>query len=327
VADHWLDCAALSDQQLADRIRADGIDLLVDLSGHTAGNRLLRFARKPAPVQLSWIGYPVATGLRQIDYWLTDQRASPPDAESVSLAGDDTELLYRLPGIFCCYRPPNGAPYPERAGAPDARAVTLGSFNNAAKISDSVVRLWSRLLLAQPSFRLLLKDASYADAGACGRMIARFGAHGVDQERLMLLARVPSDAGHLGLYRRVDIALDTFPYCGVTTTCEALWMGVPVVSLAGRTFVSRMGLTLLSAVGHPEWVAMREGDYIGNVLALAADPAQRGALRLGLRAQMQASPLMDEVGFTRELETAYRAMWRRWCSYRSRSSISDASSP
>jgi predicted O-linked N-acetylglucosamine transferase (SPINDLY family) len=263
--------------------------------------------------------------LRQIDYRLTDQRASPQDAESGSQTGADTESLYRLPGLFCCYRPPHGARDLEPAAAPDADGVTLGSFNNAAKISDSVVRLWSRLMLAQPSLKLLLKDASYADPVARNRMIARFAAHGVEQARLTLLARVPSDAGHLGLYSRVDIALDTFPYCGVTTTCEALWMGVPVVSLAGQSFVSRMGLTLLSAVGHPEWVATTETDYIGHALALAADPAQRAALRRGLRAQMQASPLMDEVGFTRELETAYRAMWRIWCSYRSRSSISDAS--
>jgi protein O-GlcNAc transferase len=313
MADHWLSCAGYSDQQLADRIRADAIDVLVDLSGHTAGNRLLVFARKPAPLQVSWIGYPSATGLRAIDCRLTDHRVSPPQTRSASDSVEDTEPLYRLPEVFSCYRPSQEAPAVETAPALRAGHVTLGSFNNVAKVSDRVVRVWSSLLLAEPSLRLVLKDRTFADEPSRAWMRGRFARQGVDTSRLVLLARATAEAEHLGLYKRIDIALDTFPYCGTTTTCEALWMGVPVVTLAGDRFAARVGVTLLGAIGHSEWVAIDEADYVRRVLTLAGDVGALNELRMRLREFVRDSPLCQEAKLTRELEAAYRAMWRRWC--------------
>jgi predicted O-linked N-acetylglucosamine transferase (SPINDLY family) len=312
-ADVWVAAAGLDDDQLARRIRADGIDILVDLSGHSAGNRLLVFARRPAPVQVSWLGYPHPTGLQQIDYFLTDPLASPSGADGDGQSGVTAQTWLRLPRVFSCYRPPDPSPEPEPAAPAREGVVTLGCFNNAAKISTRVLALWSRLLRARPYFQLLLKDKRFDNPEFQTATIARFAAHGIEASRLRLLGRTASDADHLRQYGQVDIALDTYPYCGVTTTCEALWMGTPVVSLAGDSFVSRMGLTLLSAVGHPEWVALDEDGYIAAALALAEDPAERARLRRELRGRMRASALMDERGFTAELEQAYRRMWQDWC--------------
>jgi len=323
LADHWVAAARLSDEQLAARIRADRIDILVDLSGHSAGNRLLVFARKPAPVQLSWVGYPAPSGLRHIDHFLTDSLASPHagGADAVSAEANSADpagrarlpSLYRLPRVFTCYRPPAFAPPVQALTVREGGGVVLGSFNNAAKISPTVVRLWSRLLQARTKLSLLVKDRRLADPTFRAAFLARFAEHGVGGDRIELVQRSTSDIEHLAQYERLDIALDTYPYCGVTTTCESLWMGVPVVSLAGARFASRMGLTLLSAIGHPEWVAFSEDEYIDRVLALADAAELRAALRVELRSQMQASPLMDEDGITRDVEGAYRAMWQGWC--------------
>ncbi|MBV8211035.1 MAG: tetratricopeptide repeat protein [Burkholderiaceae bacterium] len=313
MADRWLPCSTYSDEQLAQRIRADRIDVLVDLSGHTSGNRLLVFARKPAPLQLGWIGYPSTTGLRGIDWRLTDDRVSPPRERSESDSDADMEPLHRLPDVFSCYRPSPNTPDVQPAPALAAGHVTLGSFNNVAKISDGVVRVWAALLQTSPSLHLLLKDRSFADTPARDWMGRRFAAHGVGTDRLTMLARAEAEAEHLRLYGRIDIALDTFPYCGTTTTCEALWMGVPVVTLAGDTFAGRVGVTLLETIGHPEWVARNEGDYIQSVLRVASDVAALNGLRMGLRDSVRGSRLCQEANFTRALESAYRAMWRRWC--------------
>jgi len=304
-ADHWRACADLSEAALAEQIRADGIDILVDLSGHTYANRLLAFARKPAPVQVSWIGSPVVSGLQAIDYFLTDAVASP-------VAASDDSGLVRLPEVFSVYRPPQ-APAVQPTPALAKGYVTLGSFNKFAKMSDRAVALWSRLLVAQPTYRLLLKDVAYADAEVRAGTLARFAAHGVAPERVRMVGRTADKAEHLAMYGEVDIALDTYPYCGVTTTCEALWMGVPVVSLVGEAFVSRMGATLLNALGHPEWAMGDEAAFLAGVPTLAADVAALNDLRLGLREHMRASPLCQEAAFTRALEGVYRGMWRKWC--------------
>ena len=304
-ADHWRECVDLSDAALAEQIRADGIDILVDLSGHTDGNRLLAFARKPAPVQVSWIGSPVVSGLQAIDYFLTDAVASP-------VAASDDGGLVRLPEVFSVYRPPQ-APAVQPTPALAKGYVTLGSFNKFAKMSDRAVALWSRLLVAQPTYRLLLKDVAYADAEVRAGTLARFAAHGVAPERVRMVGRTADKAEHLAMYGEVDVALDTYPYCGVTTTCEALWMGVPVLSLVGEAFVSRMGATLLNALGHPEWAMGDEAAFLAGVPTLAADVAALNDLRLGLREHMRASPLCQEAAFTRALEGVYRGMWRKWC--------------
>jgi len=312
-ADRWCEAATLDDAKLAARIRADRIDILVDLSGHTAGHRLPVFARRPAPVQVSWIGYPGDTGLGQIPFRITDPVATPdPAAGEAGRAALPREWI-RLEPVFCCYRPPVHAPEPRaRQRGPDD-TIVLGSCNNVAKITDASIRTWSRTLERHARSRLLLKDAAFASEAGRAAILSRFAACGVPGERITLLGRTRSLADHLALYDGIDIALDTVPYCGVTTTCEALWMGVPVVSLAGDTFVSRMGRTLLSAAGHPEWCAGSVDGYVDRVLALARDPGGRERLRHTLRGELRASPLCDEAGHLRSLEQAMRTLWRRWC--------------
>ena len=305
-ADAWVDCATWSDEALARRIQDDAIDILVDLSGHTSGSRLLAFARRPAPVQLSWIGYPSATGSQAIQAMISDPIASP--------RGSGIEQgIARLPRVFSCYRPHAQAPQPERKRDAPSDAVWFGSFNNAAKISDTAVRLWARILNARPDARLALKDKSFSEEACRAWMRRRFADHGIDAGRIELWARTRGEPEHLALYSRIDVALDTFPYGGVTTTCEALWMGVPVVSLAGPAFRSRMGATLLAAAGHPQWVAEDEDGYVRRALQLAGDAPLRERLRAGLREQLRASPLLDEPGVARELELLYRESWTRWC--------------
>ncbi len=308
LADVWVECAALSDERLAQRVRDDRIDILVDLSGHTAGNRRLVFARRPAPIQISWIGYPADPGPPSTDFLISDEIASPRSDVDAGAS-----RLLRLPRVFSCYRAPTDAPDPAWPNGRDDGGIMFCSFNNSAKISPAALAAWARILHGQPGARLTLKDRSFADPGARRRLLERFAAHGIGGEQIIALARVPSGKDHLALYREADIALDTFPYNGVTTTCEALWMGVPVVSLTGTAFRSRMGATLLSAVGHPEWLADSEDQYVATALALARSEPLRRQLRCLLRTQMSASPLMDETGQVRDLEACYRNVWQKWC--------------
>jgi predicted O-linked N-acetylglucosamine transferase (SPINDLY family) len=329
LVDHWRDCAEWSDPALEACIRSDRIDILVDLAGHTGHHRLLVFARKPAPVQLSWIGYPASTGLAAIDYFITDAQLCPGAAAQEDYA----EQLYRLPRVFSCYRaddaPAMDAPdtaaltapasvAEDRARAQQAQLgraapLVLGSFNHSAKLSRAVVRVWSQLLHRLPEALLFLKSSALSDSAARSVLRSRFAEHGINASRLEMRGHAADPVDHLSAYRAVDIALDTFPYCGVTTTCEALWMGTPVVTLAGERPVARSGVSLLCAVGHPEWIARDEDEYLEKVAALAADPAARERLRRALRVQLQTSPLMDEAGMARDIEHAYREIWQRWC--------------
>jgi predicted O-linked N-acetylglucosamine transferase (SPINDLY family) len=313
LADNWRDCSPWSDEEFAGRIQADGVDILVDLAGHSEYNRTQAFARKPAPIQISWIGYPLGTGLSEIDYRLSDSRASPGLLAQGACASKDGEPLYLLPEVFSCYRPPSHAPAPKRSNPEASDEIVLGSFNNLAKVSGQIVRIWAALLRTNANFSLLLKDNAFRDEAARLRILAQFHDNGVPAERLQLRTRTRSDRDHLESYGDIDIALDTFPYGGVTTTCEALWMGVPVVSLAGNHFASRMGATLLNAVGHPEWVASDEQGYAQAILALAKNAAHRANLRASLRDEMRGSVLLDETHVTKDLEAAYRDMWRNWC--------------
>jgi predicted O-linked N-acetylglucosamine transferase (SPINDLY family) len=306
----WRPVAHLAHDALADLVRADGIDVLVDLAGHTAGNRLPAFARRPAPVQVTYLGYPNTTGLPPdvMRYRLSDAHADPP-GETDPL---HTEEVVRLPETFLCYAPPADAPDP--AAAPPCAAtgrVTFGSFNQFAKINPAVIELWSRVLAAVPGARLLLKTKSLADPRVRQTVAERFAVHGVGPDRLVLAPPDPSTPAHLARYADVDIALDPFPYHGTTTTCEALWMGVPVVTLAGRTHHARVGVSLLRNAGLGALVAADGDEYVRLAAALAADPPRLAHLRATLRESLRRSPLLDAVGFTRGLDAAYRTMLQR----------------
>lgn len=302
-ADRWHDTAAYSDDELYDLIRADGIDILIDLAGHTANNRLPVFGRRGAPVQMTWIGYPATTGLAQMDYRITDDWADPPGETD----GFHSETLLRLPDGFLCYAPPRGTAIP--AVDRDARPLTFGSFNNLSKVTDDVIALWCRILHEVPDARMLLKSRQLEDDGVRERILDAFARHGVPEGRLDLRARVPSRDGHLALYGEVDVALDTFPYNGTTTTCEALWMGVPVVTLAGRLHAGRVGASLLHQCGLDDWVAGNEEEFISLALAVAANLPERRILR----EWVAESGLADAPRFTRSFEDALQAVWRDHC--------------
>ena len=309
LADGWRDVRGLDDDALAKLVREDAVDILVDLGGHTADNRLAAFARKPAPVQVTYLGYPDTSGLGAIDYRLTDARADPPGA------ADDlcSEELVRLPHGFLCYRPPEAAPEVARHRVPSNSAITFASFNDLAKLTVDIIGLWSKILLAVPASRLILKTVALADDESRKRLGQMFADNGVAPDRIDLLGRIPSVAGHLDLYNSVDIALDTFPYNGATTTCEALWMGVPVVTLAGDRHASRVGKSLLANAGITELIAETPEAYVELATGLANDPGRLRALQRELRQRMAGSPLTDERRFVSALEDAYRRMWRRWC--------------
>lgn len=307
-ADHWLPCKALSDEQLAQRIRDDGIDILVDLAGHTAGNRLLTFARKPAPVQLGYLGYPATTGLNAMDYRFTDALAEPPGLTERY----NVETLWRLPEIFCCYAAPAYSPAViDHAPFEDNGYITFGCFNNYAKVSDEVIALWARILENVPTARLMLEIFALDDPGFRATVEQRFARMGIATERLILIQQ--DRKNQYVLYNRIDIALDPFPCNGGTTSFDTLWMGVPFITLAGKKFISRLGVTILHHNGLGELIAECDEDYIAIASALAFDGERLKTLRHGLREKTRLSPLMDIDRFTRHIEQAYRQMWSIWC--------------
>jgi predicted O-linked N-acetylglucosamine transferase (SPINDLY family) len=303
VVPRWVDAAALDDAALAARIRAEGVDILVDLAGHTAGNRLPVFARKPAPVQLTWAGYVGTTGLAAIDWLVADRFHVPPD-----LASDHVERVLRLPDGYVCYAPPAYAP----AVAPLPDTVVFAAFHNPAKVGARAIALWARVLAAVPASRLLLKYKTMDSAANRDRLIAGFAGHGIAADRLAIEGAAPHDR-LLARYGDCAIALDSLPYSGGLTTLEALWMGVPVVTLPGRIFASRHSLSHLSNAGYPELVARDEDDYVAIVRALAADRPRLAALRAGMRQRLATSPLLDHARFARGFEAALRHAWQAWC--------------
>ncbi|MGI9342152.1 MAG: tetratricopeptide repeat protein [Gammaproteobacteria bacterium] len=308
-ADHWLAIDDLPDEEVAARIRQDGIDILVDLAGHTSNNRLMVFARKPAPIQVNWLGYPNTTGMRAIDYRLTDAIADPPgEADRLHV-----EKLVRLERGFLCYQTtemvPAVAPPPSRARG----YVTFGSFNMIRKVSPDVVRAWSSILRSVAGSRILLKSNALEDEGTRTRLLDAFGAHEIDPDRIELVNAVPSRSDHLELYSRIDIGLDPFPYNGTTTSFEAIWMGVPVVCLRGDRHAARVGASIMHHIGLPDLVADSEDDYVHLAQSLAGDAERLAALRNMLRPQLLDSVLMDVTGFAESLEDAYRKMWITYC--------------
>jgi len=312
LADRWFDTAGIADQRLAGMIQAAEVDILIDLAGHTAGNRMPLFSLRPAPVQVTYLGYPNSTGLSTMDYRITDAWADPPGQTEAW----HTEELVRLDHGFLCYTPPETAP---EVGPPHHRengAVTFGSFNNLAKFNVGVASLWADVLKAVPGSRLVMKFKTLSDPAVRQIVIDAFAVNGISSDRLSLHGFLKSSADHFALYNRIDIALDPFPYNGTTTTFEALWMGVPVVTLAGRTHVARVGVSILTELGLPELVAQSLEDYVQTAAILARDRSRLDALRKGLRTCIQVSAFMDGPGFTHRLERAYRTMWRRWCASR-----------
>ncbi len=307
LADQWHDTLGLSDEQLARRLRADGIDVLVDLAGHTPNHRLRAFALRPAPVQVTYLGYPCTTGLDAIGYRLADAVTEPPGA-----APCGSEEVVRLAPVFCCYAPPPDAPDVSPSPASRRGTVTFGSLHKLEKLNDGVLDLWCRILADVPSARLLLSRNTLK--GQAAEMLRRrFAERGVGPERLALHHAEPVNRQHLRVYEEIDVSLDAFPWSGHTTACESLWLGVPVVTLRGRHHAGRMVAGILSCVGLGELIGDTPEDYHAAAVRLAGDVAGLAELRAGLRERVRQAPLCDGAGFTRGLERAYREMWRPWC--------------
>lgn len=311
-ADQWRPMAGATDAELLRRIREDRIDILLDLSLHTSDNRLGVFAAKPAPVQVSWLGYPETSGLTTMDWRISDRFLEPPGGNRLAVG---PEKAWLHPDCWTCFEPAEGYPEVNRLPSLDGKPFTFGCFNNNCKINDAVLTAWSRLLLATPGshLRLLTKPGSHRD-----HTLEFLTAHGVAAERVGFFDYLPaaatlSQGALLGRYHEIDLALDTFPYNGMSTTLDALWMGVPVVSLVDRRNLGRAGLSLLSNVGLPEFAAPSVDAYVETAVRVSQDKAALAKLRAGLRARMQASPLLDAAGFTRKLEAGFRDMWVEWC--------------
>ncbi len=287
----WHLLVGLNDAAAAKLIHDDGVHILIDLSGHSRYNRLPMFAYKPAPVQVAWLGYFATTGVTEIDYLIADAVTLPPKQERYF-----TEQIVRMPETRLCFTRPDVAidvsPLPALANG----YVTFGCFNNLAKMNDEVVALWSRVLQTVAGSKLFLKSKQLGDATVREQTLARFAAHGIEAERL-ILEGAESRERYFAAYHRVDIALDPFPYPGGTTTVESLWMGVPVLNLAGESFLFRQGAGFLANAGLPQWIASSPQDYVAKAVAFAADLVGLSQLRADLRAQVEASPIMDGAGF------------------------------
>ena len=308
-ADVWVESGGLPDEDFAKRIESDGIDILVNLGGHTSGNRLPMCALKPAPIQIEYLGYPETSGVPAMDYRLTDDRADPLGEADAHC----TEQLVRLPRCFHCYRS-GKAPEPAPAPHIESGYVTFASFNVLPKITEPAIEAWSEILKSVPASRFFIKCKQLRDERVQERVLGDFARFGIESDRIEMAAFVASVTEHLQRYAKVDLALDTFPYNGTTTTCESLYMGVPVLTLRGANHRGRVGLSLLHAMGlEEEFVADNVEDYISRAVAWGKNPQRLAEIRSELRPRMEASPLRDEIGFTRELEATYRDLWSKWC--------------
>jgi predicted O-linked N-acetylglucosamine transferase (SPINDLY family) len=306
VADHWRDVGYKTDAQIAEMVREDRIDILVDLAGHIGENRLLVFARKPAPVQVTYIGYQNTTGMSAMDYRLTDERSDPSGLTDSFYS----EQLVRLPRSFFCYRPPDVAPAITPLPAQETGHVTFGAFNSLAKTTPQAITAWLQVLARVPGSRLLILAPR---GGHLERIVrASAGQQDIDPKRIELCDRRPLHE-YLQLLQQADIGLDPFPFNGHTTTCDSIWMGVPVVMLEGNTYASRFGGSVLANVGLEHLITRSVRQYVDAAENLAGDLIALAKLRGELRGRMSNSPLLDFPGFTRNVEQAYRQMWRAWC--------------
>jgi predicted O-linked N-acetylglucosamine transferase (SPINDLY family) len=289
-------------------IERDRIDILVDLAGHTGNNRLGVLTYKPAPVQVAYLGYSDTTAVQAIDYRLTDALVDPPKSQSCY-----TETLAYLPDGFVCYKPPDYAPPVTTLPAHWKRYVTFGSFNNNCKVNSFIMELWAQILKATDNSRLLLRFKGGDDRDVAEHYFRQFERLGISRERVAILGW-KNPVEHLRMYGEVDIALDTYPWNGHTTTCEALWMGVPTISLVGQdSFLSRIGLTILSRVGMEMFAASTAEEYVGKATAFAGQLENLAEIRASTRLMMTASKLCDTKAFASSVEAAYRKMWHKWC--------------
>jgi predicted O-linked N-acetylglucosamine transferase (SPINDLY family) len=305
-ADHWRDIAGIADAQVAQQIREDQVDVLVDISLHLARNRLLVFAYKPAPVQVTWLGYPGSTGLEAMDYRMSDPHLDPMGANDAFYS----EKTHRLPDSFWCYDPHGDQPEPNELPASNGAPITFGCLNNFCKVNEPMLELWARIMREVPGSKLLL----LADPGShWQRTTEKLQSMGVDPTRVEFAPKRPREQ-YLELFHHIDLMLDTFPYNGHTTSLDSFWMGVPVVTLLGQPAVSRAGLCLATNLGLTELVAQNAQDYVRLAIDLALDLPRLAALRSTLRPRMRESPLMDGVRFARNMEHAFRTMWLRWIS-------------
>jgi len=305
----WRDITNVRDEAVAQRIRDDQIDILVDLAGHSSGNQLMTFARKPAPVQISYLGYPDTTGMEAMDWRLTDIIADPEGQTEQFY----TEKLLRLPQCFLCYHPPTDLPAPSSLPAKKNGFVTFGCFSILAKINSKLIEWWGQILRQTPDSKLMLKNKALTDTEARSRIIGMFREQGIEPDRLDLRPWTKTRREHIETYQEIDIALDTYPYHGTTISFDALWMGVPLVTLAGPTHMSRVGVSVLSNLAMKKMIAKTPEEYVKIAVKQAADPDNLAQKRKGLRKKMMASPLTDGKKFAPLVEAAYRQAWRQWC--------------
>ena len=301
--DHWLVVNEMSDAALAERIRADGIDILVDLAGHTTGNRLGMFARKPAPVSVSWMGYGYTTGLKAIDYFLANEHLVPQEFDHLF-----SETPWRMEGYPGSYRPRDNLGEVNPLPALERGYITFGTLTRAIRINHRVIRVWSELLKRVPGSRLVIDSGSYKDEGVKASLLQKFEAQGISRDRLEVGFHSPP----WDVLRGMDISLDCFPHNSGTTLVESLYLGVPYITLADRPSVGRLGSTVLHSVGHPEWIAYNEEEYLDKAVALASDLPALAQIRARLREEFKRSEIMDEVGFVRRLERTYQRMFQQW---------------
>lgn len=303
----WRSIRGRSAEEAVEIIRGDAVDILVDLSGYTDGARLDVFARRGAPVQATWLGYSGTTGVPAIDYILADRWVAPEGTED-----EFSETVQRLGDSYLCFGQPDWAA-PGELPATRKGHITFGSFNNIGKVGERTIATWIEVLRIIPDSRLLLKSSKGGVQDKLDELRQRFVAAGIESQRLEFVDRVPGRAAHLALYDEIDIGLDPFPYNGTTTTCEALWMGVPVLTMRGESFVARVGESLMQTIGLPDWIAEDASDYVARAARFAGDADALAALRSGLRPRFAASPLGDAPRFARSFEAALRQMWQCWC--------------
>jgi len=301
----WRNIFGKGTDEVASMIYNDKVDILVELTGHTAGNRLDIVAMKPAPIQITYIGYPNTTGLSTVDYRFTDELADPSDTQQQYV-----EQLVRLPHCFLCYSPIPEPPPVTPLPALQRNYITFGSFNNLAKITPKVIEVWSNILNAIPSSRLIMKCKPFASATVQRRILEVFRSHGIDSSRVDLMLLMSRNFDHLSAYSGMDISLDPWPYAGTTTTCESLFMGVPVITLKGNCHAHNVGVSLISQVGLEDWIANSESQYIQLAIQYAQDIDRLQKIRNSLRETMINSYLCNGPLFTQNLESVYRQLWQ-----------------
>ena len=308
-ADHWFSIVGKNDEYVAEQIKRDGIDILVDLAGHTSDNRLLVFAYKPAPIQATWLGYPNTTGMSAIDYRFTDEVADPiGEADNLH-----SEALIRLESGFLCYSGDESAPEISALPCLERGHITFGSFNNLTKTTPEVVKLWSDIMRAAPNTHLLLKNKQLEDEGVRTKCLEMFEKEGISDDRIELYGMLLKKRDHLGFYSKIDIGLDPFPYNGTTTTYEALWMGIPVITLEGDRHAARVGTSIMTHLNLPQFIADTKENYTKKAVELAGDRKRLEVYRKELRSILKSSKSCDEHHFAKKIETAFREMWSTWC--------------